>query len=94
MRIALVLAVLAMASAPAFAEERSRFSGGALLNQPNVPCSCRYRGKDFHLGETICIRARLARCEMTLNNTSWKFTGRGCPVSMAPAGQSNGPSAG
>lgn len=50
--------------------------------------NCRCRAADGHqveVGETACIRGKLARCEMFLNNSSWKFTDKACPQSsIAP----------
>ncbi len=67
-----VLVVLLLASLPP-----------AALGEPVRQCSCRAYGADHALGATICIRASsgsyLARCEMVLNNTSWKKIGDGCP---------------
>jgi len=54
------------------------------LPKPNVPCTCRFRGEDYQIGETACLKGpqgpRLARCDMTLNNTSWIFLDDGCPT--------------
>ncbi len=58
---------------------------------PNGPkCMCRYQGQRFNLGEYACINSRLARCEMFLNNTSWKFLEDTCPTAqmMTPLPQS------
>jgi hypothetical protein len=47
-------------------------------------CQCRYAGKVFEQGEQVCIRvdgkARMARCDMALNNSSWVFVGDSCPT--------------
>ena len=45
-----------------------------------VPCTCRYQGYDYQQGETVCIKGRLARCGMVLNNTSWAITEESCPA--------------
>jgi len=46
-------------------------------------CTCRAEGVEATLGQTVCLRTpaglRLARCEMVLNNTSWKFLDGPCP---------------
>ncbi|MFZ1680260.1 MAG: hypothetical protein WAT70_04510 [Rhizobiaceae bacterium] len=67
-----VLVVLLFASLPLAAH-----------GEPVRQCSCRAYGADHALGATICIRASsgsyLARCEMVLNNTSWKKIGDSCP---------------
>jgi len=48
-------------------------------------CTCRYQGRDFELGQNVCLStpqgARIATCGMVLNNTSWKFTETPCVVS-------------
>ena len=60
----------------------------ALAGQNGVDCRCRYQGKYFEQGDTVCIRvggqSRLARCDMGLNNTSWTFlSGKdGCPTAQ------------
>lgn len=47
-------------------------------------CTCRAEGRSFELGTTMCLKSpqgpRLARCEMALNNTSWRWLQEGCPV--------------
>jgi hypothetical protein len=46
-------------------------------------CRCLYDGRTFDQGQYACIRiggtARLARCGMALNNSSWIFVKDGCP---------------
>jgi len=46
-------------------------------------CTCRAEGVEATLGQTVCLKTpaglRLARCEMVLNNTSWKFLDGACP---------------
>ena len=54
-------------------------------------CTCRARGRDFTLGQSVCLAmpkgARIATCAMVLNNTSWQFTETPCVVShLPPAG--------
>lgn len=54
-------------------------------------CTCRARGRDFTLGQSVCLAtpkgARIATCAMVLNNTSWQFTETPCVVShLSPAG--------
>ncbi|MCW2309197.1 hypothetical protein [Rhodobium gokarnense] len=55
---------------------------------PKVPCSCRYQGQSYQLGSTVCLKTpqgeRMARCEMVLNNTSWHFLEKGCPLAVTP----------
>ena len=60
----------------------------ALAGQNGMDCRCRYQGKYFEQGETVCIRvdgrSRLARCDMMLNNSSWTFltSKNGCPTAL------------
>jgi hypothetical protein len=42
-------------------------------------CRCRLFGEYYELGTTVCIRGSLRRCEMNLNNTSWKQIADFCP---------------
>jgi hypothetical protein len=48
-------------------------------------CTCRAQGRDFTLGQSVCLAtprgARIATCGMVLNNTSWQFTETPCVVS-------------
>jgi hypothetical protein len=53
-------------------------------------CTCRAQGRDFTLGQSVCLAtprgARIATCAMVLNNTSWQFTETPCVVSnLRPA---------
>lgn len=45
-------------------------------------CHCIFDGGEVEEGKTACIKTAngysLARCEMVLNNTSWKFLGTPC----------------
>lgn len=54
--------------------------------EPN--CTCRYAGQSYALNTCVCIvtpgGARMACCNLVLNNTSWTFTDDGCPVADAP----------
>lgn len=68
-------------------------SAGPLAAASGFDCRCRYLGRYFEQGETVCIRAygteRLARCDMALNNSSWTFLAGDCPqaaVTPIPAG--------
>lgn len=42
-------------------------------------CTCRFQNTNYQIGEVACILGKLKQCEMTLNNTSWKTLGDGCP---------------
>lgn len=51
-------------------------------------CTCRYAGQSYDLGTCVCMKApggieQRVCCGMVLNNTSWEFTGEGCPVARA-----------
>lgn len=58
---------------------------GTARAEPN--CTCRYAGKLFELATCACMLTpsgpRLACCDQVLNNTSWTFTGRSCPIANA-----------
>jgi hypothetical protein len=45
-------------------------------------CRCLYDGGRAEQGKTVCIKTaegyQLARCEMVLNNSSWKFLDKPC----------------
>jgi hypothetical protein len=47
-------------------------------------CPCRYPGGIALPGAVICLevdgKRSLARCEMVLNNSSWRFLGEPCPI--------------
>lgn len=51
----------------------------------NISCTCRYKGSDYGIGESICLKSpdgmKMATCSMVLNNTSWKFSNAPCPLS-------------
>ena len=52
-------------------------------------CRCRLYGEYYELGTTLCIRGNLRRCEMNLNNTSWKQIADFCPqADLQPPQQS------
>ncbi|MHA1190110.1 MAG: hypothetical protein ACTSSQ_06595 [Alphaproteobacteria bacterium] len=57
-------------------------------------CFCTNRGERVELGGFACLKVDgkefLARCEMSLNNPSWRQKSDGCPISRI----SNPPSAG
>ncbi|PVB63665.1 hypothetical protein DCO57_02475 [Labrenzia sp. 011] len=69
--------------------------GGSLVKAQTVSCTCRYKGQDYSLGESICLNgsdgSRMATCSMVLNNTSWQFSNAPCPVTrLQPAGSKQG----
>jgi hypothetical protein len=49
------------------------------------PCPCTYPGGTAQQGEIVCLEVNgkheLARCEMVLNNSSWRFLGTPCDPS-------------
>ena len=63
----------------------------ALLSSAAADCTCRAQGRDFQLGQTVCLTtpngARLATCGMVLNNSSWEFSETPCTVSTMPPAQ-------
>ena len=73
--------------------------GAALTSAPRdalADCECRANGQTFKQGEVVCLKlpsgAQLARCEMVLNNSSWKKISDGCPqtaVEPEPPAQSH-----
>ena len=50
-----------------------------------IPCICRYREREFKLGEKVCLSTPngtvLARCDLAQNNTSWVPTTEQCTIS-------------
>jgi hypothetical protein len=52
----------------------------------NIPCVCVYRGKEYRLGEAVCMNTHLGtlvtRCDLSLNNTTWAPTTEPCTISM------------
>ncbi len=55
----------------------------------NIPCVCVYRGKDYRLGEAVCMNTYagtvVTRCDLSLNNTTWVPTTEPCNVSWRAA---------
>lgn len=43
-----------------------------------IPCTCRFAGNDYALGQKVCIRGQEATCDRVLNNTSWQFSDNPC----------------
>lgn len=50
-------------------------------------CQCRAGGQYYNTGSLICMgkgeNRQMARCEMALNNTSWKMLGEQCPYAFS-----------
>jgi hypothetical protein len=42
-------------------------------------CQCRANGISYPQGQVLCLDGRLVRCEMNLNNSSWKTISQSCP---------------
>jgi hypothetical protein len=57
---------------------------GAAAAHSTRPWPCRYVGRVAPPGAVICIevdgKRSLARCEMVLNNPSWRFLDKPCPI--------------
>ena len=57
-----------------------------LAHAQNISCTCRYKGEDYGVGESICLKSseglKMATCEMVLNNTSWQISNAPCPVTQ------------
>jgi hypothetical protein len=55
----------------------------AAASPASADCTCRGPGVIAHHGQTVCLKTpsgpRLARCEMVLNNSSWRFLAEACP---------------
>ena len=56
-------------------------------------CQCRFEGQRYNIGEYACIRSKIARCDMFLNNTTWTFLEDSCGVSKLQDPHSNPPTA-
>lgn len=87
--------ILAVAAGAAIAEtpaveawRTSPFHGVTGGNGKTIPCLCVFRGRDYKLGERVCMQTpdgiRITRCDLVLNNTSWIPTDEPCTMSMRP----------
>ncbi len=47
-------------------------------------CKCMANQRIYEQGQTACIKGRLARCGMALNNSSWIFLASSCPEARRP----------
>lgn len=59
-------------------------------------CQCLANGRKYHHGEVACLMLpngdQLARCDMVLNNSSWKKIRDGCPeADAAPLSPADAP---
>jgi hypothetical protein len=79
-----LLAFALLASGPAIAQ--SAMKPGLKLAKKN--CTCRFMGRKYELGVMLCLKTpngpRMARCELNLNNTSWKPTSTPCNIASRP----------
>jgi hypothetical protein len=50
-----------------------------------IPCLCRFRDRDFRLGDAVCMQTHLGvmitKCDLQLNNTTWVPTHQPCTLS-------------
>jgi hypothetical protein len=54
-------------------------AGLAAETQAGSNCTCRANGRIFSQGQIACVRGKLARCDMNLNNSTWKIIANTCP---------------
>jgi hypothetical protein len=77
-------------SAEAPAWQDSPYHGAIDGDGRIIPCRCRFDGRDFRLGEVVCMATPSgnvqARCDLLLNNTSWVPTGSTCVTSRLDGG--------
>lgn len=59
-----------------------------------IPCRCRFKGRDYPLGEIVCMTTHigtvLTRCDLVQNNTSWVPSSEPCEISDARSRRSGG----
>ncbi len=56
------------------------FAGNAFAGDAaHKDCMCRANNKTYSQGVVLCLNGKLARCEMALNNPSWKTISGTCP---------------
>ena len=85
MKHLLALAALAGAfAAPLPAWSQSAPAPAIEQTQRSIPCTCRFKGQDIPVGQTMCLDLPngpvLAQCGRVLNNTAWKTLQQGCPT--------------
>lgn len=80
----LAMAVPALAQTPTTDENwrTSPFHGAidGATGKP-IPCICQFAGRDFEVGERVCMRGVITRCDLFLNNTTWVPTAEPCTTS-------------
>ena len=61
------------------------FIGGNAFaaDQAHKNCYCRANNIQYEQGQVLCLMGKLARCEMNLNNPSWKIVAPICPESRS-----------
>jgi hypothetical protein len=56
-------------------------------------CTCRFKGESYAIDSCVCLSTsegpRLACCGFVLNNTSWNFTKKLCPVAEGSPSMTN-----
>jgi hypothetical protein len=56
----------------------------AAAQEAHKNCKCLANKQQYEQGQVACIRGKLARCEMVLNNPSWKVLADACPETRLP----------
>lgn len=83
--LAFVVAGPALAQ-PADAPRRAPFTPGPPVTLPD--CTCRADGRDWRVGEQVCLRTgtgeRIATCAMDQNVTTWRVSDVPCASSRRP----------
>ncbi len=68
----------------------SPYHGAIDGNGNPIPCRCRFQGRDFRLGEIVCMSTHvgtvLTRCDLADNNTSWIPSDTPCVISRGRGG--------
>jgi len=64
---------------------------GPVGSAAETQCKCRSPGQSYLVGSCVCLQRpggaqELACCGKVLNNPSWQFTGKGCPIAKAEPG--------
>ena len=85
---AAIPALQAQQAAPGEAWKSSPFHGVPnAATGKNIPCVCVFRGKEYRLGEAVCMQTHVGtvvtKCDLLLNNTTWAPTTEACNVSQA-----------
>lgn len=87
-RIAGIAAMACLLTGFAQAQDQGQrvWPSQSMRSQPQLPpCTCRAMGREFFVGESICLRngagARRAICGMDLNVTTWSMTDEFCETS-------------